>query len=114
MNTKENPIVKDIIETLNWQGFFCFRVNSGMIIIKGVGKQRVFQGAPTGTSDIIGCTPDGKFLAIEVKTPERRNEVTEPQQNFIDNMIKRGGVAFSATSVDETKEKLLKFNYHVK
>ena len=44
-----------------------------------------------GSSDLIGWTPDGKFVALEIKTPEGR--VTPEQQHFLDTITKAGGFA---------------------
>ena len=57
-----------------------------------------------GVSDILGLF-EGKFLAIEVKTPKNRVRPAH-QKNFIKRINKGGGIAFFATSVDEVKEKL--------
>ena len=51
-----------------------------------------------GISDILGIYK-GKFLAIEVKQPKKKP--TKDQQTFIDNIIKQGGIAFVAASVEE-------------
>lgn len=49
-----------------------------------------------GGSDLIGITPNGKFLAVEVKTPTGR--VRPDQQRFIDAVKKHGGLAGIARS----------------
>lgn len=56
-----------------------------------------------GTPDILACV-DGRFVAIEVKTPTGR--LTKLQKYHIDRIIEAGGVAFVATSVDDVIEKL--------
>lgn len=52
-----------------------------------------------GVSDILGFLPNGKFLAIEVKTQTGR--VTPEQQSFIDQVNALGNVAFVARSLDD-------------
>jgi hypothetical protein len=50
-----------------------------------------------GSSDLIGWTPDGKFVALEIKTPE--GKVSPEQQHFIDVVNSAGG--FGAVIRDE-------------
>ena len=53
-----------------------------------------------GMSDILGIF-NGKFLAIEVKSPQRIKRVSETQQDFIDKVIEEGGIAFVAGSWED-------------
>ena len=67
-------------------------------------------GAPTGTSDVIGCKPTlitaemvgkvfGRFVAIEVKIPTKK---AKPQQAvFLSNVTKWGGLAGVARSPED-------------
>jgi hypothetical protein len=63
-----------------------------------------FQGAPAGTSDIIGLLGDGRFLAIEVKTPG--NKPTKLQQKFLDLVEDSGGVSLCASSLEDVKDRI--------
>ena len=56
-------------------------------------------GLVKGGSDIIGIAPDGRFLAVEVKTA--RGRVSPEQQRFIDAVNKAGGIAGVARSVQD-------------
>lgn len=67
-------------------------------------------GLCVGSSDLIGCTPVvitedmvgqtiGCFTAIEVKTPKGRP--TNEQTNFIDAVLRAGGIAGIARSPEE-------------
>ena len=56
-------------------------------------------GLCVGSSDIIGITPSGLFLAIEVKTAKGR--ATKEQLRFIEAVRKAGGIAGIARSVEE-------------
>ncbi len=58
----------------------------------------------TGVSDILGILPDGRFLAIEVKSPT--GKLTQNQIDFLDIINKNGGVAFMAVTIDDVKEHL--------
>lgn len=74
-----------------------------------------------GVSDILGCLPDGRFLAIEVKKPyiskktmkfkERTQEeleklASEDQVRFTNKVKSFGGVSFYADSIDVVEEQL--------
>ena len=56
----------------------------------------------SGIMDIIGCTPTGQFLGIEVKFGD--NIATKLQSWNILEVVSRGGIAFVAWSLDEVKE----------
>jgi len=48
-------------------------------------------GLCVGSSDIIGCDPEGRFIGAEVKTAT--GKPTPEQRNFIDNINRKGGIA---------------------
>lgn len=56
-------------------------------------------GLCVGSSDLIGIAPDGRFLAVEIKTKTGR--VRPEQQQFIDAIRRKGGIAGIARSVED-------------
>jgi len=56
-------------------------------------------GLCTGSADVIGVGPGGRFLAIEVKRPGKN--LTEKQKQFLELVKMYGGIAGIATSADE-------------
>lgn len=65
-----------------------------------IANARMMQaGLCKGGSDIIGISPDGRFLAIEVKTPKGRP--TKEQMRFIEAVRNAGGIAGIARSPEE-------------
>lgn len=56
-------------------------------------------GLCVGSSDIIGIAPDGRFLAVEVKTAKGRP--TTEQLRFIEAVKKAGGIAGIARSPED-------------
>lgn len=98
----ETQIQADIMLAIGaLPGVRIFRNNCGMA--------RHASGAPVrygvggnGGSDLIGWV-DGRFLAIEVKTPTGRTarERREQQQRFLDAVNADGGVAARCRSVEE-------------
>jgi len=97
----ESDLVKMIVDYLLLQGHFAIRVNSGMQFFEGKnGKKHAFRGAPAGTADIIGLlNPSGRFLAIEAKVG--RNQPTQLQQAFLEEVNRKGGLGFTAWSLDD-------------
>lgn len=79
-----------------WQGRMS-RTKGGSVILDD--PRPLHAGLCVGSSDIIGITQDGRFLAVEVKTPTGR--VTEDQIRFIDAIRRKGGVAGVARSVED-------------
>jgi hypothetical protein len=58
--------------TLDWSRrhkILCWRNNSGAFVLEGKTSGRFFRTGANGASDIIGCRPNGRFLAKEVKRP---------------------------------------------
>lgn len=105
MSTPEGLIVNACLEYLHLRGIFSWRNNSGAATIKGSrGSDRFIRFGKVGSSDIIGVMPDGRFLAIECKTA--RGKLSTPQEDFLSSVLKRGGVAFVARSVEDVKEKI--------
>lgn len=58
-------------------------------------------GLGTGSSDLIGWTRTGRFLAIEVKAPH--GKPTDQQRLFIAAVQDAGGLAGIAHSVEEAR-----------
>jgi hypothetical protein len=89
--TPEGNVLAQIKEYLSARGIFYFRCNTG----RRGGVSFGIKGAP----DIIGCLPSGRFLAIEVKGPD--GKASDAQLAFIGDVLKNGGLAFVARSVDD-------------
>jgi len=61
-------------------------------------------GLCVGSSDIIGIAPDGRFLAVEVKTATGRP--SKEQLTFINHVRAHGGIAGIARTPAEALELL--------
>lgn len=83
-------------------GAYLWRNNTGGLYDRT--GRFVKYGLCTGSSDLIGVLPDGKFLAIEVKLPGKKP--TEAQIKFLDWIKEKGGVAFVATCAEDVKKEL--------
>jgi hypothetical protein len=99
----EADLMRRIQVALSANGARLFRNNVG--VLKDARGQYVAYGLCKGSSDLIGWTKTGRFLAIEVKT--EGGKTTEEQKRFIEAVNLSGGLAFVARSVDEAIEKYL-------
>lgn len=104
-NLNEQDIQNLILNWLNLKGIFAFRVNTTGVfdpekkIYRKMGKFSL-----KGVSDIIGILPDGRFLAIEVKSA--KGKPTKEQTAFINKINSKNGLAFVAYSLEDVFEKL--------
>lgn len=99
----EKQIENDILRFLWSRDIYCWK-------IKSVGTydptKRLFRKPSPfykkGVSDILGCLPDGRLLAIEVKTIKGR--LSPEQKLFLNEVTQRGALAFVARSIEDITE----------
>ena len=96
MSKHENSVTKQIIEYLTLRGFFVWRNNSGM-------RNKIRFGIK-GSPDIIGITPKGRFIGVEVKSPTGKQ--SEDQKAFERQINDRHGVYILCVTLEEMIEKL--------
>lgn len=104
--TPERIIESEILYFLRKSKIFSWKNVTGGYFdpVRKIFRKQTSPYAINGTSDILGVLPDGKFLAIEVKSKTGR---PSPEQVlFIDNVTKNGGIAFIARSVEDVKDQL--------
>ena len=99
-NATETDLVRACRQFLALYGVFAIRVNSGAFVGNYQGRRRFarFNSEP-GCSDILGCLPDGKFLAVECKMPGKR--LSAAQQSFLDAVCRQGGLGVVVHSIAE-------------
>jgi hypothetical protein len=95
---KESDIQKQILDLLKLKRYVVFK-HRNVGIMKPNGSYIPLAFGEKGISDIIGCSPEGVFTAIEVKQPGKKP--SPDQVEFIKNVIRNKGVAFVATSLDD-------------
>ncbi len=100
----ETDIKKTIIDGIRreFPSVTIFRVFCGTA--KGA-SHRFIHGAETGTPDLCGFLPDGRFLGIEVKTA--KGHYRPEQHDFAIKAARAGCAVFGAASWDEAREKLM-------
>ena len=99
LHATESDTQRAILDYLAMKKIYAWRNNAGSQIIRNGDKfYRIISG-PKGSSDIVGCLPDGRFLAIEVKRFD--GQLSKEQIEFLERIISLGGVAFMAKSIDD-------------
>lgn len=95
---REQNIQRLIMLALSEAGCLVWRNNCGMLKNEAGIPIKFGLGNPGG-SDLIGLTSNGRFFAIEVKTPT--GKPTKQQLNFIEQVKSKGGLAGIARSPDD-------------
>jgi len=98
----EQQLVNQIIGYLNYSGYYVWRNNSGRVFVGDT--KRMIRFGLTGSSDIVGITPKGKFIAIECKVG--KNKTTLFQDAFLEEIRCRHGIQMVVYSLDELTKKL--------
>jgi hypothetical protein len=78
-------------------GLVLWRNNTGVAEHRGA---RVRYGLAVGSADLIGCL-DGRFVALEVKTPTGR--ASPQQRQWLDLVRRHGGFAAIVRSVEDAR-----------
>ncbi len=103
----EHQICNNIVDALNYAGHYVWRTNAGRLPLEytdkhGKTRKRMVIVGKAGTSDIIGIHgKSGRFIALEVKTPARRNQTTPAQEEFLEMVRSHHGIAGVATDIEE-------------
>ena len=95
----EKEIQRAILDYLRIKKVVCFKFSNQNFTRNKKKEVIPYPGGYAGVSDIIGCLPDGRFLAVEVK--RKGNMPTEAQAEFLKSVIKQGGVAIIARSIND-------------
>ena len=106
---KEKDVLKACEKLLSSYGFRVIRVNSGMTKIQGPRGNRYIRMAAPGTSDLIACSPDGKFFAIEIKAPGKKP--SEVQLKFLKKISDRRGIAMWTDSAEDLENRIKILGY---
>ncbi len=102
MRQPEAIIQNQIMSWLKFKGIFAWQ-NKSQGTFDPVSKRFRKPGLwfMRGTADILGCLPDGKILAIEVKT--KTGTLTPEQKRFLQEIRLRGGQCLVARSVADVE-----------
>lgn len=64
---------------------------------------KIISASKSGIPDLL-VLYKGKFIAFEVKTPDKRNNVSDLQQHNINEIIKNGGLAYVVWELNQVKD----------
>ena len=104
VTTPEGDIQRKILQHLKKQGVYCWRNNTTGIYDQKLKTYRTSPYALKGVADILGILPDGKLLAIEVKT--KKGVVSQDQALFGRRIRENNGVYIIARSVSDVSDAL--------
>ena len=101
----ENVVIDEVKAIIKATGIKLQRINTGCFVI-GTGRNRRFiKTADAGTCDFEGYDNHGRFVAIECKRPSG-GRLSPAQEARINDINRKGGVAFVAHSGDEAIKQL--------
>ena len=103
-NEKEDIVLKQCLSYLQHIGLYVWRNNTGAMKMP---SGRFVHYGKCGSSDIIGITKDGRFLAVECKR-NKGGVVSAEQVHFLSTIKRNGGVAIVASSLEQLIEELKK------
>ena len=106
MKTPEGRIKAVVLRYLERRGFFAWNNPSGVVRIT---PDRWLHFGKKGSSDILGCLPGGRFLAVEVKAPAGR--LTPEQSAFLEKIRSLGGLALVIRGWKELDQALREAGY---
>ena len=117
--TTEAPAQSRVILRAFELGFALWRNNSGVSreehrhVRFGLGNDSAKINRHWKSPDLVGIGPGGRFLGVEMKRPGWRyhpNDEREVAQcNAINDINRRGGIAFFCTSVEEFETEIRRY-----
>jgi hypothetical protein len=105
-NTPENLVKTEVLKYLKLRQIKAWSNPSGAVRIRP-GKFMSF--GLKGSSDILGCLPDGRFLAVECKA--KGGQLSPEQKQFLADIRGLGGLAVVAKSYRDIETALLEAGY---
>ena len=114
----EKQIENSILQWLNLNGIFAFKINTTGIYdpTKNVFRSIQNKYIQKGCADILGVLPGGRFLAIEVKTPttikrflNRPTDADKRQIKFLDTIERKRGIGIVVSCLEEVTIHLEEF-----
>lgn len=106
----EKALEKSIVAFLEVHRWVVTPLNAGKMF---KGKYKV-ELAPTGTSDLICCSPTGRYVAIEVKAPGKLSGATDAQKAFLFRVNENHGLGMVVDSMGPIEALVLRFRQESK
>lgn len=99
-HVSESSVVSACIKWLWANGCYVWRNNTGGF--RPEGSKRVIRYGALGSPDIIGLTPNGRFIGIECKSPTG-GSLSPPQERFRTHVLEKNGIYLVVRNVDKLK-----------
>ena len=106
-NVSESEVVRQVKEVIRITGLKLQRINTGCFTVGEGRAKRFVKTAEAGTLDFEGYDNHGRHVGIECKRPVG-GRLSDEQAARIDDINRKGGVAFVVTSGNEALELLRK------
>ena len=106
-NLNESEVIRQVKEVVRITGLKLQRINTGCFTIGEGRAKRFIKTAEAGTLDFEGYDNHGRHVGIECKRPVG-GRLSDEQAARIDDINRKGGVAFVVTSGNEALELLRK------
>ena len=104
----ESEVIREVKEVIDITGLEIQRINTGCFAVGEGRTKRFVRTAKKGTLDCEGYDNRGRHVGIECKRPVG-GRLSDEQAERIDDINRKGGVAFVVISGAEAME-LLKIN----
>ena len=101
----ESAVVQQVKTVIKATGLKLQRINTGCFQIDEGRQRRFVKTAEAGTCDFEGYDNHGRFLAVECKRPVG-GKLSPAQEARINDINRKGGVAFVVHSGEELLQKL--------
>jgi len=100
---KESSVLQECLRVLRELNIYAWRQNTGAFKTPA---GHFFRSSQAGVSDILGCLPNGRFLAVECKR-EKGGILSYKQKAFLEKIDSNGGLAIVSNNAEKLKEILL-------
>lgn len=101
----EKQIENQILNWLEWKNIYAWKTKTTATFDRRSNRflkpSKLYR---TGVADVIGCLPNGRIFAIEIKS--KKGRLQDNQKIFIEEITKRGGLAFVARSIEDVEKGL--------
>ena len=105
----ESAVIGEVKAIIALSGIKLQRINTGCFVIGTGANRRFIKTADAGTCDFEGYDNHGRFVAIECKRPVG-GKLSPAQEARINDINRKGGVAFVAHSGEEALKKLREYS----
>ncbi len=100
LDIPEKLVIQQVKQVIDATGIKLQRINTGCFKIGEGRNRRYIKTAEAGTCDFEGYDKHGRFIAIECKRP-KGGRLSPAQKERIDDINRKGGIAFIAHSGNE-------------